>query len=113
MYIVAGILVSNEEICDTVDRIKIAPRVEMKEAAYQYSTKKVHRLEISGKKSAIRKRWYHKLNVFQLLFRIKSSIRLQWQALSIWTIPNFFIERSTNLLCRTFVISSYCDDIYN
>ncbi|EDW68456.1 uncharacterized protein [Drosophila virilis] len=30
MYIVAGILISNEEICDTVDRIQIAPRVEMK-----------------------------------------------------------------------------------
>ncbi|XP_030385062.1 uncharacterized protein LOC115632172 isoform X2 [Scaptodrosophila lebanonensis] len=30
MYIVAGILMSNEEICDTVDRIQIAPRVEVK-----------------------------------------------------------------------------------
>ncbi|EDV50112.1 uncharacterized protein LOC6543859 [Drosophila erecta] len=30
MYIVAGILISNAEICDTVDRIQIAPRVDLK-----------------------------------------------------------------------------------
>ncbi|BFF99579.1 uncharacterized protein DMAD_07442 [Drosophila madeirensis] len=32
MYIVAGILISNAEICDTVDRIQIAPRVDLKPA---------------------------------------------------------------------------------
>lgn len=35
MYIVAGILISNEEICDTVDRIQIAPRVEMRQHPQQ------------------------------------------------------------------------------
>ncbi|XP_022232003.2 uncharacterized protein LOC111080602 [Drosophila obscura] len=30
MYIVAGILISNAEICNTVDRIQIAPRVDLK-----------------------------------------------------------------------------------
>ncbi|KAH8339592.1 hypothetical protein KR067_000110 [Drosophila pandora] len=38
MYIVAGILISNAEICDTVDRIQIAPRVDLKPGFDQRSS---------------------------------------------------------------------------
>ncbi|XP_065360675.1 uncharacterized protein LOC135954431 [Calliphora vicina] len=113
IYIVAGILLSNEDICETVDQIQIAPRVEMKEKiSHQQTTKKVQRLAVSEKKSALSSSWYHKFNVFRMLNRIKSRIRPQWSAFSVWTIPNYFIQCSSNLLYRTFVINSDCDLIY-
>lgn len=116
MYIVAGILMSNADICETVDQIQIAPRVEMKEKVLQPANKKLsQQLEVAEKKrksSSLCNFLYNKFKIFQVLNSIKSRIRPQWSAFSIWTIPNFFIECSTNLLYRTFVINSDCDVIY-
>ncbi|XP_023293587.2 uncharacterized protein LOC111676832 isoform X1 [Lucilia cuprina] len=113
MYIVAGILLSNEDICETVDQIQIAPRVEMKEKfPLQQAAKKVQRLEISENKTSPNQCWYHKLNVFRVVSSLKRRLRPQWSAFSLWTIPNYFIQCSSNLLCRTFVISSDCDVLY-
>ncbi|KAM7356692.1 uncharacterized protein ACRADG_002338 [Cochliomyia hominivorax] len=114
IYIVAGILMSNADICETVDQIQITPRVDRKEKIQkqQQAKNNLQQLQITEKKSSLRNFLYRKFNIFQMLNRIKSRIRPQWSAFSIWTIPNFFIECSTNLLYRTFVINSDCDVIY-
>lgn len=112
----AGILLSNEEICETVDKIQIATRVEMKEKPnHQNAVKKVQRPDVeqlSKPTTGLGKCWYRKFYMFDMLNRLKRRVRPQWRTFSLWTIPNYFIERSTNLLYRKFIINSDCDVIY-
>ena len=112
----AGILLSNEEICETVDKIQIATRVEMKEKPnHQNAVKKVQRPDVeqlSKTNTGLGKCWYRKFVMFDMLNRLKRRVRPQWQTFSLWSIPNYFIECSTNLLYRKFIINSDCDVIY-
>ncbi|KAH8301991.1 hypothetical protein KR044_001603, partial [Drosophila immigrans] len=133
MYIVAGILISNEEICDTVDRIQIAPRVEMKPELEQRdltlakakadgspSSKRRRKVSVTGLAGGVvrgvtnqvtsrvsnRISWLHKVPL----------IIDQWRALAlsftVWTIPNILMEYTSSYISRKFFINSDCDMIY-
>ncbi|XP_068142010.1 uncharacterized protein [Drosophila tropicalis] len=138
MYIVAGILISNEEICDTVDRIQIAPRVEMKpefdqrraltspssprDGEEQPSSKSSKKRRVSvtglaggmvrGVTSQVTKRVG---NRFGWLYDVRLILQ-QWRTLALsfnlWTIPNFLMECSTSYISKKFFLNSDCDLIY-
>ncbi|XP_073835870.1 uncharacterized protein [Musca autumnalis] len=126
IYMAAGILMSNADICETVDSIQIAPRVEMKEKNQQpinknQQLKKTSRYAIEDKPEVEKKSvgrgggsttWLLKLSLAEMVDRIKSRIRPHLPGFSIWSLPNYVIDYSTNLLCRKFIINSDCDVIY-
>lgn len=108
---------SNEAICETVDQIQIAPRLaqatELKERKQQPSTKNAAQsLEMSAKRTALRRKWYQQLFLYRLLRSIHNLLWLRWRVFSVWSVFNYFVECTTCLLCRTFVINNDCDVIY-
>ncbi|KAH8365909.1 hypothetical protein KR093_007158 [Drosophila rubida] len=134
MYIVAGILISNEEICDTVDRIQIAPRVEMKPEPEQRDQTLASGKADGGSPTTKRRR---KVSVTmlaggmvrgvtsQVTSRVSSRISWlhkvpliidQWRALAlsftVWTIPNILMEYTSSYISKKFFINSDCDMIY-
>jgi len=134
MYIVAGILISNEEICDTVDRIQIAPRVEMKPELEQRGQRDLILAKADGSPSSKRRR---KVSVTglagdvvrgvtsQVTNRMSNRISWlhkvplviqQWRALAlsftVWTIPNILMEYTSSYIRKKFFINSDCDMIY-
>ncbi|XP_037939880.1 uncharacterized protein LOC119673173 [Teleopsis dalmanni] len=108
MYIVAGILLSNEEVCETVDQIQITPRVEVKDLA---QPKKLQRKE--EKVSKTPKTWYQKMDVFLLLPKLKRVLTPMLGAFSIWTIPKLVLDYSSGYISKKFVLDGDCDMIYN
>ncbi|XP_061395952.1 uncharacterized protein LOC133331585 [Musca vetustissima] len=108
IYMAAGILMSNADICETVDSIQIAPRVEMKDKQQQQIVKKTHRYAIEDAGDG----WLPRLSLTEMVDRIKSRIRPHLPGFSLWTLPNIVIDYSTNLICRKFIINSDCDLIY-
>uniref|UniRef100_T1PIF0 Fe2+ transport protein n=1 Tax=Musca domestica TaxID=7370 RepID=T1PIF0_MUSDO len=121
IYMAAGILMSNADICETVDSIQIAPRVEMKEKQQQQQlAKKKSRLAIEDKPSVEKKSangsggggWLPKLSLTNMVDRIKTRIRPHLPDFSLWALPSYVIDFSTNLICRKFIINSDCDVIY-
>ncbi|XP_017842632.1 uncharacterized protein LOC108599931 [Drosophila busckii] len=134
MYIVAGILISNEEICDTVDRIQIAPRVEMKSPVDANALQQRALTDSDGSPNSKRKR---KVSVSSLAgdvvrgvtstvtsrvgsrFGWLDELRLrlqQWHALAlsftVWTIPNLLLEYTSSYIGRKLFMNSDCDMIY-
>jgi len=134
MYIVAGILISNEEICDTVDRIQIAPRVEMKPELEQRGQRDLILTKSDGSPNSKRRR---KVSVTglaggmvrgvtsQVTSRMSNRISWlhkvplvieQWRALAlsftIWTIPNILMDCTCSYIRKKFFINSDCDMIY-
>ncbi|XP_034483092.1 uncharacterized protein LOC117788434 [Drosophila innubila] len=134
MYIVAGILISNEEICDTVDRIQIAPRVEMKPELEQRGQRDLILAKADGSPGSKRRR---KVSVTglaggmvrgvtsQVTSRMSNRISWlhkvplvieQWRALAlsftIWTIPNILMDCTSSYIRKKFFINSDCDMIY-
>lgn len=121
VYIVAGILLSNDDICDTVDKIRIAPHVEIKEKSSNHQQQQfqsvsssrasspTHRAITSGdqKKSygvnkALDNCWFRKINIFHIARKLRNNFRPYWRNFSVWTIPNYLLEYSTHLLYRKF-----------
>ncbi|XP_013114933.1 uncharacterized protein LOC106092592 [Stomoxys calcitrans] len=113
-YIVAGILLSNEDICHTVDAMHISPRVEVMEKLQKQTARKVQQPAIEDKAMPAKKvkTWLPRLSFSTMMDRIKNRMRPQWPAINLWAFPNYVIEYSTNLLCRKFIINSDCDVIY-
>ncbi|TDG53390.1 hypothetical protein AWZ03_000205 [Drosophila navojoa] len=137
MYIVAGILISNEEICDTVDRIQIAPRVEMKNELEHRGSRRSLK-EDSGSPQSKRRR---KVSVTGLAGDVVRGVTskvtnqvtsrmgtrcswlydvphivAQWRKLAlsftVWTIPNWLLEYTSSYISRKFFLNSDCDMIY-
>ncbi|KAH8408266.1 hypothetical protein KR215_001465, partial [Drosophila sulfurigaster] len=133
MYIVAGILISNEEICDTVDRIQIAPRVEMKRVELEQrdltltnksdaspTTKRRRKVSVTGLAggmvrgvtSQVTSRVSNRISWLQKV----PLIIAQWRALAlsftVWTIPNILMEYTSSYVSKKFFINSDCDMIY-
>ncbi|EDV95644.1 uncharacterized protein LOC6558631 [Drosophila grimshawi] len=138
MYIVAGILISNEEICDTVDRIQIAPRVEMKPELEPERGQ----LQQRGEKDSPRSKRRRKVSVTELAggvvrgvtSKVTSKVitsrlgsRLSWVydvpqilgkwrslalSFTVWTIPNWLMEYTSSYISRKFFLNSDCDLIY-
>lgn len=136
MYIVAGILISNEEICDTVDRIQIAPRVEMRQQlelkrgqsdgalaekkAGSPSSKRRRRVSVTGLAGGVVRGVTNQVtsrvsNRFSWLSKLPQLLG-QWRALAhsftVWTIPNFVLEYTSGFISRRFFLNSDCDMIY-
>lgn len=135
MYIVAGILISNEEICDTVDRIQIAPRVEMKPEMEQRGQRDLTLAKADGSSPSSKRR--RKVSVTglaggmvrevtsQVTSRMSNRVSWlhkvplvieQWRALAlsftVWTIPNILMEYTSSYIRKKFFINSDCDMIY-
>lgn len=138
MYIVAGILISNEEICDTVDRIQIAPRVEMKnelehrgsrrgalkEDSDSPKSKRRRKVSVTGLAGGVVRGVTSKVTS-QVTSRMGNRcswlndlplIVAQWRKLAlsftVWTIPNWLLEYTSSYISRKFFINSDCDMIY-
>lgn len=140
MYIVAGILISNEEICDTVDRIQIAPRVEMRQQPQlelkrgqsdgalgqkkagtgSPSSKRRRRVSVTGLAGGMVRGVTNQVtsrvsNRFSWLSKLPQLLG-QWRALAhsftVWTIPNFLLEYTSGYISRRFFLNSDCDMIY-
>lgn len=139
MYIVAGILISNEEICDTVDRIQIAPRVEMRQHQLQLkrgqsdgalgskqksdaagSTKRRRRVSVTGLAGGMVRGVTNQVtsrvsNRFSWLSKLPQLLG-QWRSLAhsftVWTIPNFVLEYTSGFISRRFFLNRDCDMIY-
>ncbi|XP_075162097.1 uncharacterized protein LOC142234795 [Haematobia irritans] len=115
MYIVAGILLSNEDICHTVDAMQISPRGEIKEKLQQHLVRATQRSAVKEnikEHPPVKRRWLPRLSLSEMMDRIKNRIRPQWPAFNIWALPNYVIDFSTNLICRKLIINSDCDIIY-
>ncbi|KAH8395657.1 hypothetical protein KR222_005778, partial [Zaprionus bogoriensis] len=139
MYIVAGILISNEEICDTVDRIQIAPRVEMKQqlelkrgqsgelqlsqqsgAGGSPSAKRRRKVSVTGLAGGVVRGVTQQVtsrvsNRFSWLAKLP-QVLAQWRALAlsftVWTIPNYLMEYTSSYISRKFLLNRDCDMIY-
>ncbi|XP_067645488.1 uncharacterized protein [Eurosta solidaginis] len=103
MYIVAGILMSNEKVCESVDKMQITPRVEVRQIL---QPKRVYK----GVENVSRN-WLRSSYCF-IVSRIKHRISPLLSIFNVWTIPNYLIACSTNFLSKQF-IGSDCDMIYN
>ncbi|XP_017491177.1 PREDICTED: uncharacterized protein LOC108379343 [Rhagoletis zephyria] len=103
IYIVAGILMSNEKVCESVDKMQITPRVEVKQIL---QPKKVYK----GVEKASRN-WFRSSYCF-IVSRIKQRAAPLLSIFNIWTIPNYLVDCTTNFISKQF-IGSDCDMIYN
>ncbi|XP_011212895.2 uncharacterized protein LOC105232771 [Bactrocera dorsalis] len=103
MYIVAGILMSNEKVCESVDKMQITPRVEVKEIL---QPKKVYK----GVEKASRN-WFRSSYCY-IVSGIKQRVSPLLSIFNIWTIPNYLVECSANFISKQF-IGNDCDMIYN
>lgn len=100
IYIVAGILMSREDVCDTVDQIKIAPRVEVFNSLRPIS---VYR----GFERALVLRWRKHFS------GIKRRLKPVFEGFSIWTVPNYLLDFSTQYISNMLIMDSDCNMIYN
>lgn len=105
MYIVAGILMSREDVCETVDQIQIAPRVDVFE---KLQPARVYR----GVERLLAQRWRKGFDLFYLR-RLRRRLQPLLDALSIWTIPSYLLDRSTQYISGKLIIDSNCDMIYS
>uniref|UniRef100_A0A1A9X2V9 Uncharacterized protein n=1 Tax=Glossina brevipalpis TaxID=37001 RepID=A0A1A9X2V9_9MUSC len=116
MYIVAGILVSNKEICETVDQIEIAARVQMRDKLKplpQPPKKLQHPTLISKGKLKVRiaNCWFPNFDLFNILNGIKSRLS-SYCVINIWTLQEYVVENFINFLHKKIMINSDCDMIY-
>ncbi|XP_053956834.1 uncharacterized protein LOC128862303 [Anastrepha ludens] len=103
MYIVAGILMSNEKVCQSVDQMQITPRVEVKKIL---KPQKVYK----GVENVSRN-WFRSSYCF-IVSRIKRRVSPLLSIFNIWTIPKYLVDCSTNYINKQF-IGNDCDMIYN
>ncbi|CAD7004159.1 uncharacterized protein LOC101457073 [Ceratitis capitata] len=103
VYIVAGILMSNEKVCESVDKMQITPRVEVKEIL---QPKNVYKGVEKASKNWFRSSYCYIVN------GIKRRITPLLSIFNIWTIPKYLLDYSANVISKQF-IGSDCDLIYN
>uniref|UniRef100_A0A1B0GCQ5 Uncharacterized protein n=1 Tax=Glossina morsitans morsitans TaxID=37546 RepID=A0A1B0GCQ5_GLOMM len=116
IYIVGGILVSNKEICETVDQIEIATRVQVRNKLIPlpHPAKKLQHPTSIGKgklKVPITNCWSPNFDLFNILNGIKSRLS-SYCTINIWSLPEYVLECLINFLCTKIMINSDCDMIY-
>lgn len=114
VYIAAGILMSNPEICETLDEIKISANVKV-----QRQKKPANKcLESSNTKvsktaSTITQLCkLHKYNLQYLIDGIKESLATTFGHFNLAIAFNLSLDYLSRVICNQLLINSDCDLIY-